>query len=175
MDSIFNKWKTKIPNYSREFKSLFESISAKGGAEGDEKISLGKHFSTNYELYIYAFFLGLYKDELSPIPENERKINFSHHIQYWGNKSHRLDRKDFSHIQEYIFTALVAKTDVDLIGLDKGDVSEDEIVKKLLNTLEAYTNGGLILIKEKMEDKSTFFLQPTAFINFLIPKSHVQK
>ena len=56
MDSLFDKWKTKVPNYSKEFKNLFDSISAKGGAEGDKKISLGKHFSTNYELYTYAFF-----------------------------------------------------------------------------------------------------------------------
>ena len=100
--------------------------------------------------YIHMlFFLGLYNNEYTPISKQEKKINFSHHIQYWGNKGHRTDRKDFSQVQEYIFTALVAKTDVDLIELDKGTISEDEIVKKLLLTLEAYTNGGLILIKEK--------------------------
>jgi len=168
MDDLFQKWKDKVPNYSKKFKDLFNSISAKGGAEGDKKISLGKHFSTNYELYIYAFFIGLYNNEHSPIPNEEKKINFSHHIRFWGNKSNRFDREDFSQIQEYIFTALIAKTDIDLIELDKGTISENEAVKELLLTLEAYTNGGLTLIKEKLEDNSNFFLQPTAFIDFMI-------
>ena len=164
MDSLFKKWNTKVPSYSNEFKYLFDSLSSKGGAEGEKKISLGKHFSTNYELYTYAFFLGLYNNEFTPIPKGEKKVNFSHHIQYWGKKTNRLDRKDFSQIQEYIFTALVAKTNVNLIALDKGDISEDVIVKELIYTLESYTNGGLILIKEKLDDNANYFLNPTAFL-----------
>ncbi len=168
MDSLFDKWKTKIPNYSKEFKFLFDGLSSKGGAEGDKKVSLGKHFSTNYELYTYAFFLGLYNEEKIAIPKNEKKVNFSHHIQYWGNKIGKHDRKDFSRLQEYIFTALIAKTDIDFIELDKGSISVDDVVKELLLTLEAYTGGGLTLIKEKLEDNATFFLQPTSFLDLLI-------
>jgi hypothetical protein len=76
MDNLFDKWKTKIPKYSEEHKDLFNSLSQKFGAEGEKKINLGKHFSTNYELYMYAFFLGLYNDEFAPIPENEKKNRF---------------------------------------------------------------------------------------------------
>ena len=47
MENLFDKWKTKIPKYSEEFKdTLFKSLSEKFGAEGDKKLSLGKHFST---------------------------------------------------------------------------------------------------------------------------------
>ena len=77
MKNLFDKWKTKVPKYSEVHKDLFNSLSQKFGAEGEKKINLGKHFSTNYELYIYAFFLGLYKNEYAPISEKEKKIDFS--------------------------------------------------------------------------------------------------
>lgn len=169
MENLFDKWKTKIPKYSIEFKdTLFKSLSEKGGAEGDKKISLGKHFSTNYELYTYAFFLGLYSNEYSPIPVAVKKLDFSHHIQHWGSKTTLSTRKDFTILQEYIFAALIAKTEIDFLALDKGEITEDEAVKGLISTMEAYTNGGLTLIREKLEDNSTYFLNPTAFLDMLV-------
>ena len=74
MDNLFDKWKTKIPKYSIKFKDLFDSLSQKYGAEGEKKVSLGKHFSTNYELYMYSFFLGLYNNEDPPIPDDEKNV-----------------------------------------------------------------------------------------------------
>lgn len=168
MDNLFDKWKTRIPKYSDEFsQSLFDFLSKKFGGSEKQKIDLGKHFSTNYELYIYAFFLGLYRDEYLPIPVKSKKVDFSHHIQYWGSKN-RIDRKDFSFIQEYIFMALIAKTDIDFIELEKGTITEDEVVKSLIITMESYTNGGLNIIKEKFEENSSFFLQPTSFLNLIL-------
>ena len=169
MENLFDKWKTKIPKYSIEFKdTLFKSLSQKFGAEGDKKISLGKHFSTNYELYTYAFFLGLYKNEFAPILEGVKKVNFSHHIQHWGSKTTLTTRKDFTILQEYMFAALITKTNIDFLALDKGEITEDEAVKELINTMEAYTHGGLTLINEKFEDNSTYFLNPTAFLDMIV-------
>jgi len=168
MKSLFDKWKTRIPKYSEVHKDLFNSLSQKFGAEGEKKINLGKHFSTNYELYTYAFFLGIYNNELAPIPDGEKKIDFSHHIQHWGSKTTISTRKDFTNLQENMFIALLAKTQVDLIALEKGELSEDEAVKMLIKTMESYTNGGLILIKEKMEENSNYFLQPTSFLDMIL-------
>ena len=168
MKNLFDKWKTKVPKYSEVHKDLFNSLSQKFGAEGEKKINLGKHFSTNYELYIYAFFLGLYKNEYAPIPEKEKKIDFSYHIQSWGRKTTISTRKDFTNIQEYIYVALIAKTDIDLIALETGELNEDDAAKSLIKTMEAYTNGGLILIKEKLDDNSNYFLQPTSFLNMIL-------
>lgn len=173
MDNLFDKWKTRIPKYSEKHKSLFDSLSQKYGAEGEKKISLGKHFSTNYELYMYAFFLGLYNNEFFPIPNKEKKIDFSHHIQFWGSKSGI--RKDFTNIQEYIFSALIAKTDVDFIALEKGELSEDDVVKELITTMESYTNGGLTIISEKIEENSNYFLQPTSFLNMILDSNLSKK
>lgn len=168
MKNLFEKWKTKIPKYSEVHKDLFDSLSQKFGAEGEKKINLGKHFSTNYELYTYAFFLGLYNDEYSPIPDKEKKTDFSHHIQHWGSKTTISARKDFTNLQENIFIAIIGKTDINLIDLEKGEIDEDKAVKLILKTMESYTNGGLILIKEKLEENPNYFLQPTSFLNLIL-------
>ena len=168
MKSLFDKWKTRIPKYSEVHKDLFKSLSKKFGAEGEKKVNLGKHFSTNYELYTYAFFLGLYNDEYEPISPAEKKTDFSHHIQHWGSKTTISIRKDFKNLQENIFIALLAKTDIDLVALEKGELGEDEAVRMLITTMESYTNGGLILIREKSEDNPNYFLQPTAFLDMIL-------
>ncbi len=168
MKNLFEKWKTKIPKYSETHKDLFTSLSQKFGAEGEKKITLGKHFSTNYELYIYAFFLGLYNNEFDPIPEEEKKTDFSHHIQHWGSKTTVSTRKDFTNLQENIFIALLAKTNIDFVALEKGELSEEDAIKSLIQTMESFTNGGLVLIKEKLEDNPNYFLQPTSFLNMIL-------
>ncbi|MCZ4409096.1 hypothetical protein O3Q51_09765 [Cryomorphaceae bacterium 1068] len=173
MNNLFDKWKTRIPKYSEIHKELFNSLSQKGGAEGEKKINLGKHFSTNYELYTYAFFLGLYNSEFAPIPKTEKKTDFSHHIQHWGSKTTISTRKDFTNLQENMFIAVMAKTDIDLIALEKGELDEDDAVKSLIATMEAYTNGGLILITEKIEDNPNYFLQSTSFLDMILESKHV--
>jgi len=167
MENLFDKWKTKIPKYSIVHKDLFDSLSQKFGAEGEKKINLGKNFSTNYELYMYAFFLGLYNNEFTPITDGEKKIDFSHHIQHWGSKSSPI-REDFTILQEYMFMALVAKTNINVLSLEKEEVEIEEIVKQLISTMESYTNGGLILIKEKIEENSNYFLQSISFLNMIL-------
>jgi len=168
MKNLFDKWKTKIPKYSENHKELFGALSQKFGASPAKQVNLGKHFATNYELYTYAFFLGLYKNEFVTISKEERKIDFSHHIQYWGSKTTVSIRKDFTNLQENIFIALVAKTDIDLVALEKGELAEDDAIKLLIHTMESFANGGLILIKEKLENNSNYFLQPTSFLNLIL-------
>ncbi len=167
MDNLFDSWKVKVPSYSSKFKGLFNSFSHKGGAEGEKKINFGKNFSTNYELYIYAFFLGLYTDTKVSTNKDEKKVNFSHAIQNWGSKS-RMDRKDFTNLQEYIFMALVAKSNIDILELDKGNLSIENAVKLLLISLEQYTNGGLTIIVEKNEDNINPFIQSDSFLRLMI-------
>lgn len=168
MDNLFDKWKTKIPKYSEVHKDLFNALSQKFGAEGEKKINFGKHFSTNYELYMYAFFLGLYNEEFAPIPDKEKKTDFSHHIQHWGSKTTISIRNDFTHLQENIYISLIAKAEVDLIALEKGTINDEEVVKVLIETMESYTNGGLILIKEKIDENPNYFLQAPSFLKMIL-------
>src|SRR5690606_9707264 len=96
------------------------------------------------------------------------KVDFSHAIQFWGSKTNVLGRKDFTKLQENMFIALIAKSDLDLVALEKGELDEDNAIKSLIKTMESYTNGGLILIKEKLEENPNHFLQPTSFLNMIL-------
>jgi hypothetical protein len=85
MKDLFEKWKTRVPRYSEDYQPLFDSLSNKGGGSSGKQVNLGKHFGNNYELYLYAFFLGLYRDEPIPVVENAKRNDFGHPIQFWGN------------------------------------------------------------------------------------------
>lgn len=56
------------------------------------------------------------------------------------------------------------------LSQEKGELAEDDAVKLLIKTMESYTNGGLILIKEKLEENPNYFLQPTSFLNMILSK-----
>ncbi len=173
MKSLFQRWRTRIPKYSDCHRDLFIALSQKFGAEGEKKVNLGKHFSTNYELYMYAFFLGLYKGEFVPIPDGEKKVDFSHHIQHWGSKATSSIRNDFTNLQENIFMALVAKTDIDFVALEKGDLDENDIVKMLIITMESFKKGGLIFIRKKMKEDPNYFRHITSFLDMILDAEKV--
>ena len=169
MKNLFDIWKGKIPKYDIVFReTLFDKLTRKGGGSEQSKEDRGKPFANNYELYIYAFFIGLYYEEFALIPKERKKVDFNYSIQNWGSKGNRFERKDFTEIQENIFIALMAKTDIDLVALEKGESNEDEVAKSLINTMESFTNGGLILIKEKIEENSNSFLQSTSFLDMIL-------
>jgi len=118
--------------------------------------------------FFRRFFICSYYNKFTPIPDGKMKTDFSHHLQHWGSKTTVLTRKDFINLQENMFIALLAKTDIDLVALEKGELDEDDAVKDLIKTMESYTNGGLILIKEKLEENPNYFLQPTSFLNMIL-------
>jgi hypothetical protein len=174
MKNLFEKWKEKIPKYDFQFRDLlFDKLSRKGGGSEQSREDRGKQFSNFYELYIYSFFLGLYNNEISPIAESSKRVDFSMPIKTWGSKTNIVGRKDFTRLQENMFIALLAKTDIDLIALEKGELDEDDAVKLLIKTMESYTNGGLILIKEKLQENPNYFLQPTSFLNMILETQKV--
>jgi hypothetical protein len=164
MENLFDLWKENIPKYSENFRPLFETVAKKGSLGGDQK-ALGKHFDTNYEFYIFGFFYGLYMNEYLEL-KNVSIASFGQHIKFWGNKNSPL-RKDFSDLQGYIFAALIAKTEINFIALEKGELDPKDVVKMLMNTFEGYTNGGLTLINEKMRNSPNYFLQSAAFLNLI--------
>lgn len=168
MNDLFEKWKTRVPRYSEEYQPLFDALSNKGGGSAGKQINLGKHFGNNYELYLYAFFLGLYRNEPIPISETAKRNHFGHPIQFWGHKGDVAGRKDFSIVQENIFAALIAKSEIDLIELEKGEITDEQAVRILIQTMESYANTGLNVIKEKVEDLPNHFLNPTAFLDLIV-------
>lgn len=171
MDKLFDEWKKSTPKYDKNLQHLFDSLTRKyGGAESDRE-DKGRIFSNNYELYIYAFFLGLYNDKYEALPEAQEMLkDFSHAIQYWGSTKSVL-RKDFTNLQEYLFMAVIAKTEGiedDLIELDKGKKTVEAIKKRLHITLQNYTNGGLLLLEEKIQEDNLDITVNTSMLDLIL-------
>ena len=165
---LFNVWASRVPNYDERFRdTLFKSKANKGATDEARVESLGKHFSRQYELYMYAFFLGLYNGTSIEIPKGANKVNFGYAIQGWGSKN-SIGRQPFTVLQEYMFVALIAKTDIDFIGLEKGDIKVRKFVDHLIHTMESYTNSGLILLEEKGQENPNYHLDSTAFLELII-------
>lgn len=163
MNNLFEAWRTaRPPFYDKRYKDLLMKEFTDYGARTSDI----KAFDTAYEFYIYAFFVGLYYNEKRKISHNENSYGYK--IENWGTKGTRKDRKDFSILQKYMFIAAFTKTDIDYIALEKGEISEEAAVNKLMETIELYANGGMNLIREKFEDNESYFFTPTGFLDFLL-------
>lgn len=126
----------------------------------------GKTFGAGYEIFIIAFFIGLYSNRTKPLIEDKAKRkSYGQPIQYWGNQENRLGRTSYGKIREYIFAALVARTDIDLIALDKGEVTVRKVVDQLVEKMEQYANFGFSFMKEKMEVYPNYFFKDMAFLH----------
>ncbi|MCD8436919.1 hypothetical protein LNI90_00425 [Tenacibaculum dicentrarchi] len=170
MDKLFDEWKKSTPKFDKNLQHLFDSLSRKGGGAENDREDKGKIFSNNYELYIYAFFLGLYNDKYKKLPENAELKDFSQPIQYWGSTK-SISRSDFSNIQQYIFMAVIAKTqgiEDDLIELDKGKKTVEAIKKRLHKTLQNYTNGGLLFLEEKIQEDNLDITINTSMLDLIL-------
>lgn len=166
-------WADRIPSFNTEYQSIFDKLANKGNEGGDNEeraIETGKIFATQYEMYIYAFFLGLYANEQQ---ETTTKANFGHKISEWGKKNRKSGRESFIEIQDFMFISLITKSDVDFIDLERSsDESHTKTdVSKLIDLMESYANGGLQLIKDKLELNENYFISSMeAPMNFLLSK-----
>jgi len=133
----------------KKMENLFESFRAKI-----------PNFNADYKTDVFEK-LSLYGGG------GKKKENFRVPIKDWGNKTGRLLRKDFSQIQEYIFTALIAKADIDFIAIEKGQIDEDSVIKNLLYQFESFTNGGLIFLKSKYEEHPAYFMRATYLLDLI--------
>lgn len=173
MKYLKNIWAERIPNYNSEYQLIFDKIANKGNEGGDNEErakETGRVFATQYELYIYAFFLGLYSNEQQ---ESTTKVNFGHKISEWGKKSRKSGRESFTEIQDFLFISLITKCNVDFIKLERS-TDEEEVknsVSQLIDLMETFTNGGLQLIKDKLEDNENYFITSSESpMNFILSK-----
>lgn len=85
-------------------------------------------------------------------------------IMYWGNVENRLGRNSYGKIREYMFAALIARTDVNLIALDKGEITARSVVDELITKMEQYANFGFDYIEEQLENDPNYFFKESAFL-----------
>jgi len=173
-EKLYDLWITRNPKWEKRYEdSIINNFcNYRRGATslGEDR---GKIFGGGYEIYIIAFFIGLYFDQRRKLIEDNQKLNdFGHPIQYWGNlnadKIKVKGRKPYPKLREYIFTALVARTDIDFIALEKGEMTSRKAVDMLIQTMEEYANWGFHFMEDKMVDDPNYFYRETAFLEVFL-------
>mgnify|MGYP001530000291 CR=1 FL=1 len=116
-------------------------------------------------MFILAFFIGLYYNQTKPLTDDKAKLKtLGQAIMYWGNIETRTGRSAYPRIRDYMFAALIARTDIDFIALEKGDITARSVVDKMIEKMEQYANFGFDYIQEKLEDDPNHFFKDTAFL-----------
>ena len=105
--------------------------------------------------------------------DSNKKKSLGQPIQYWGNLNviKSSGRKPYHDLMDYIFMALVAKTDIDFFALDKGEIEANDVVRQLMTTMEEYINYGLNFIDDKLRDDPDSFFTDTAFLDLFMSVS----
>lgn len=170
MESLYELWGKRNPQWEEKYQDSVISVFADYG-KGVNKYNevKGKTFGAGFEVFILAFFIGLYYDQTKPLVEDSSKLKgFGWPIVNWGTQESRLGRSQYPRLREYMFAALIAKTDVDLIALDKGEIKPSKVVDQLIDKMEQYANFGFDFIKEKLEDDPNYFFKDTAFLRVFL-------
>ncbi|WP_294277950.1 hypothetical protein [uncultured Chryseobacterium sp.] len=174
-ENLYDVWARRNPQFETHFEDiLLRQFTEYGGGSVESMSSKGKIFGSGYELYIYAFFIGLYADKRKELT-GETKV-LGQPIQFWGNLDSKKFRKAYPKLRDYIFTALIAKTnDLDLIALEKGEVTERKAVDYLIDTMEQYANYGFYTVEEKLKDNPNYFYKNTGFLDMMLDLVNADK
>lgn len=176
-EKLFDTWAKRNPQWETRYEdSIIKHFCEYGRGATTMRDDRGKIFGAGYEIFIVAFFIGLYYDQRRPmINDNQKCKIFGQPIQFWGNIDSVKNRKAYPKLREYIFVALVAKTDIDFIALEKDEITARKAVDMLMQTMEEYANWGFNFIADKMIDNPNYFYSETAFLevflSFDAPKS----
>jgi hypothetical protein len=169
-EKLIDKWGRRNPRFEKQYEqSVMRVISDYGiGASGNTGAK-GKILGAGYEPYIMAFFIGLYANKRIPLSEDADDVKgLGQPLQYWGNLDSKKFRKAYPNLRSYIFIALVAKTDIDWIALDKGIIDASTVVSSLIKTMEEYANYGFSVMDEKLREDKGYFFSNRAFLDMFL-------
>lgn len=169
-EKLFELWAKRNPNFEKRYEdNVIKQFTDYGKGSSSFQESRGKIYGAGYEIYIIAFFIGLYHNRRKSLNEDNSKVKgFGQAIQYWGVRENRGFRKQYSEIQKYIFAALVARSDVDFIALDQDKINTRKAVDILIVTMEEYANFGFDYIEDKMLDNPECFFRNSAFLDVFL-------
>ena len=174
-ESLSDLWSKKNPDFETRFEPILRQYCDYGKGYNEYTESKAKILGAGYELYIIAFFIGLYADITKPLNSDPvKRKGFGQPIMYWGNIENRKMRKAYPELRKYIFIALLARTDIDFIALDKGEIQVQRVVADLKKKMEEYANYGFDYIHEKLEEDSNWLSRNSSlldtFLSFTIEK-----
>jgi len=169
-EKIYDLWAIRNPQWEKRYEdSIIKNFCDYVRVASALRKDRGKVFGGGYEIFIVAFFMGLYFNQKRPLIEDtQKRKTFGQPIQYWGNLDSVKGRKAYSKLRECIFTALVARTDIDFIALEKGEMTSRKAVDMLMQTMEEYANWGFHFMEDKLTDDPNYFFRETAFLEVFL-------
>ncbi len=168
-ETLYDIWSNRNPQWEKRYEDIFNKFTDYGRGNSSMREDRGKIFGAGYELFIIAFFIGLYYNERRKLTDNNQKRKtFGHQIKFWGNLDSVKGRKEYPEIRKYIFISLIARTDIDYIALDKGEITAQKAASMLMQTMEEYANWGLHFIEDKIIDDPNYFYKETAFLEIFL-------
>lgn len=166
-EKLIDIWGRRNPKFEKKYEdSVIKVLSEFGKKANETTTAKGKIFGNGYEPYIIAFFIGLYSGKRLPLSDDTRDLRWP--LQNWGNVEARNLRKPYPNLRSYIFMALVAKSDVDWIALEKGEIEASAVVSVLIKTMEEYANYGFSFMAEKLEEDPGYFFSHRAFLDIFL-------
>lgn len=168
-EKLIDVWGRHNPRFEKKYEqSVLRVLSTYGVKASETTEAKGKVFGAGYEPMIMAFFIGLYANKRLPLSDDPDDLKgLGQPLMFWGNNGNKL-RKTYPRLREYIFDALVAKTDIDWVALDKGEIKVSAIITQLINTMEEYVNYGFSVIEEKLEEDKGYFFSQRAFLDMFM-------
>jgi hypothetical protein len=130
----------KAPKYSVSLEHLFEKLANK---QGKGEFS---QFGPLYELYVYAFFLGLKIGSRIELASGSNAKKFVE-IAGWKSSSPLID---------FLLMTIFSRSDE--IGFDWNELEDleekelAEVVRKIITFIEEYAYGGLDYMKNKFDN-----------------------
>lgn len=154
---------SKRPHYAKSRIPIIEALANKG-SRNSEYIQFGPI----YELYIYAFTLGLKKGLKLPLPTRDLTKEFVE-IGKWKRDSKLVD-----------FLMMIIFTHCDEIGFtwsELEDMEENElnnVTSKIITFIESYANGGLEFLQEEWEENN-LINSHYLFVDLMAENSNLNK
>lgn len=169
-EKLYDLWAGRNPQWEKRYEdNIIKNFCDYGRGATTLREDRGKIYGGGYEIFIVAFFIGLYYNQRKTLTsDNQRRKVFGQPIQYWGNLDSVRGRKAYPKLREFIFTALIARTDIDFIALDKGEITTRKAVDMLIQTMEEYANFGFSFIEDKLIDNPNYFFSETAFLEIFL-------
>lgn len=169
-EKLIDIWGRRSPKFEKKYEqSVMRVISDYGIGASENTSAKGKLLGAGYEPYIMAFFIGLYSGHKLQLSDDSDDLKvLGQPLDKWGNLDSKKFRKAYSNLRSYIFIALVAKTDIDWIAVDKGDIKVSTAVSQLIDTMEEYANYGFAVMEEKLKSDRDYFYSPRSFLDIFL-------
>ena len=145
------------PGYLEQYEEFIRRHAQFGGGAQDEKYREARTFSNVYELYIYAFFIGLRKGARKAIYPGDRLKTFWE-LENWKPKD----------LVNCLLACAVAEANLDMARLEHLDEAEMvEEIAKIRTTIEAFANGGIVYLMGLFENDPDLIEDDMLFIKLL--------